>query len=198
MGNRPDQANITVLLREWQNGSQEAFDRLVPLVYGELHTIASRHMGREWRRDRLQTTVVVNEAYLRLFGQRAVGWRSRGHFFAIAAQMMRRILVDHARRDLREKHGGGVVHLELDAAIGASAPASLDAIGTLALDRALRKLEALDPDQARIVELRFFGGLTVEETAEATGVSPATVKREWALPKGWLYRELTGRTGPAS
>jgi RNA polymerase sigma-70 factor, ECF subfamily len=198
MANRPDQANITVLLREWQNGSQEAFDRLVPLVYGELHTIASRHMGREWRRDRLQTTAVVNEAYLRLFGQRAVDWQSRGHFFAIAAQMMRRILVDHARRELREKHGGGVVHLDLDDALGKAAPAPVDAIDTLALDRALRKLEQLDPEQARIVELRFFGGLTIEETAEATGVSPATVKREWALAKGWLYRELTGGTGSAS
>ena len=198
MGDRPDQANITVLLREWQSGSQEAFDRLVPLVYGELHTIASRHLGREWRRDRLQTTAVVNEAYLRLFGQRAVDWQSRGHFFAIAARMMRRILVDHARREQREKHGGGVVHLELQDAMGKPVAASLDPLDTLALDRALRKLEELDPDQARIVELRFFGGLTVEETAEATGVSPATVKREWALAKGWLYRELTGGSGRAS
>ena len=191
MGHRPDQANITVLLHEWQNGSQEAFDRLVPLVYGELHTIASRHLGREWRHNRLQTTAVVNEAYLRLFGQRA-DWQNRGHFFAIAAQMMRRILVDHARRELREKHGGGAVHLELSDAVAKAAPSAMDAVDTLALDRALHKLEQLDPDQARIVELRFFGGLTVEETAAATGVSPATVKREWALAKGWLYRELSG------
>src|SRR5687768_17186378 len=103
MADGPDDANITLLLRQWQQGSHEAFDRLVPLVYGELHAIASRHLGREWRSDRLQTTVVVNEAYLRLFGQRAVDWQDRGHFFAIAAQMMRRILVDHARRALREK-----------------------------------------------------------------------------------------------
>jgi RNA polymerase sigma-70 factor (ECF subfamily) len=184
-----------VLLREWQSGSQEAFDRLVPMVYGELHTIASRHLGREWRRDRLQTTAVVNEAYLRLFGQRAVDWQNRGHFFAIAAQMMRRILVDHARRELREKHGGGAVHLELNDAAAKAAPSGVDAVDTLALDRALQKLEQLDPDQARIVELRFFGGLTIEETAAATGVSPATVKREWALAKGWLYRELTGDPG---
>jgi RNA polymerase sigma factor (TIGR02999 family) len=195
MGDRPDPANITVLLREWQNGSQDAFDRLVPLVYGELHTIASRHLGREWRHDRLQTTAVVNEAYLRLFGQRAVDWQNRGHFFAIAAQMMRRILVDHARRELREKHGGGVVHLELGDAMAKAAPSPMDAVDTLALDRALQKLEQLDPDQARIVELRFFGGLTIEETAAATGVSPATVKREWALAKGWLYRELSGDDG---
>lgn len=192
MSKGPGEADITVLLREWRNGSRDAFDRLVPLVYGELHTIASRHAGREWRHDRLQTTAVVNEAYLRLFGQRAVDWQSRGHFFAIAAQMMRRVLVDHARRELRGKHGGGVVHLELEAALARPAPASLDKVDTLALDRALTKLEALDPEQARIVELRFFGGLTVEETAAVTGVSPATVKREWALAKGWLYRELTG------
>jgi RNA polymerase sigma factor (TIGR02999 family) len=198
MGDRPNQAHITVLLREWQNGSQEAFDRLVPLVYGELHTIASRHLGREWRRDRLQTTAVVNEAYLRLFGQRAVDWQNRGHFFAIAAQMMRRILVDHARRELREKHGGGAVHLELNDAVAKAAPNAVDAVDTLALDRALQKLEQLDPDQARIVELRFFGGLTVEETAAATGVSPATVKREWALAKGWLYRELSGERDSGS
>ena len=195
MADRPNSADITVLLREWQNGSHEAFDRLVPLVYGELHTIASRHLGREWRHDRLQTTAVVNEAYLRLFGQNAVDWQNRGHFFAIAAQMMRRILVDHARRDLREKHGGRAVHLELSDAVTKAAPNALDAVDMLALDRALQKLEHLDPDQARIVELRFFGGLTVEETAAATGVSPATVKREWALAKGWLYRELGGDGG---
>jgi RNA polymerase sigma factor (TIGR02999 family) len=192
MADGPDGANITVLLRQWQSGSHEAFDRLVPLVYGELHTIASRHLGREWRHGRMQTTAVVNEAYLRLFGQRAVDWQDRGHFFAIAAQMMRRILVDHARRELREKHGGGAVHLELQDAMAQAAPAPVDAVDTLALDRALHKLEELDPEQARIVELRFFGGLTVEETASATGVSPATVKREWALAKGWLYRELSG------
>ena len=195
MADRPNSADITVLLREWQQGSHEAFDRLVPLVYGELHTIASRHLGREWRHDRLQTTAVVNEAYLRLFGQNAVDWQNRGHFFAIAAQMMRRILVDHARRDLREKHGGRAVHLELSDAVTKAAPNALDAVDMLALDRALQKLEHLDPDQARIVELRFFGGLTVEETAAATGVSPATVKREWALAKGWLYRELGGDGG---
>jgi RNA polymerase sigma factor (TIGR02999 family) len=192
MADGSDDANITLLLRQWQQGSHEAFDRLVPLVYDELHAIASRHLGREWRSDRLQTTVVVNEAYLRLFGQRAVDWQDRGHFFAIAAQMMRRILVDHARRALREKHGGRAVHLELNDAMAQAAPVAVDTVDTLALDRALQKLEALDPDQAKIVELRFFGGLTVEETAAATGVSPATVKREWALAKGWLYRELSG------
>jgi RNA polymerase sigma-70 factor, ECF subfamily len=190
-----DDLHITVLLRQWQDGSRDAFDRLVPLVYNELHTIASRHLGREWRHNRLQTTAVVNEAYLRLFGQHDVDWQNRGHFFAIAAQMMRRILVDHARRELREKHGGGAVHLGLDDAAASPAPEALDVLDALALDRALQKLEQLDPDQARLVELRFFGGLTVEETAAALGVSAATVKREWALAKGWLYRELTGEAG---
>jgi len=184
-------AHITRLLREWQDGSQDALDRLVPLVYDELHALASRHLAREWRHDRLQTTVVVNEAYVRLFGQREIDWQNRGHFFAIAAQLMRRILVDHARRQLRQKRGSGELPLELDEAIAAPKSA-VDAVDALDLDRALHKLQAIDPDQAQLVELRFFGGLTVEETAAALGISPATVKREWALAKGWLYRELAG------
>jgi RNA polymerase sigma factor (TIGR02999 family) len=164
----------------------------MPLVYDELHLIASRHMSREWRVNALQTTALVSEAYLKLVGQRDVDWQNRAHFFAIAAQMMRRILVDSARRDLRAKHGAGATALSLDDIAAVPQPITLDAVDALALDGALRKLEALDPDQGRIVELRFFGGLTVEETAEVAGVSPATVKREWALAKGWLYRELTG------
>ena len=184
-------AHVTQLLREWQDGSQDALDRLVPLVYDELHALASRHLAHEWRHDRLQTTVVVNEAYLRLFGQREIDWQNRGHFFAIAAQLMRRILVDHARRQLRQKRGGGELPVELDDALAAPSP-PVDAVDALDLDRALEKLQQLDPDQAQLVELRFFGGLTVEETAAALGISPATVKREWALAKGWLYRELRG------
>ena len=179
------------MLHEWQAGSREALDRLMPIVYDELRVLASRQLAREWRYDHLQTTAVVNEAYVKLFGQREVDWHNRGHFFAIAAQMMRRILVDHARRELSEKRGGGGVHLELQNA--EEQPAStVDAVDALALDLALQKLEALDPEQGRIVELRFFGGLTVEETAAALGISARTVKREWALAKGWLYRELTG------
>ena len=191
MNDRVGAAQITRLLHEWQDGNQEAFDLLVPLVYDELHTLASRQLAREWRHDRLQTTVVVNEAYMKLFGQREIDWQNRGHFFAIAAQLMRRILVDHARRQRRLKRGSGGVPVTLDEAM--PAPASpVDAIDALDLDRVLHKLEELDPDQARIVEMRFFGGLTVEETAAALGISPATVKREWTLAKGWLYRELTG------
>ena len=190
MNERTEAAQITRLLHEWQDGRQEAFDRLVPLVYDELHTLASRQLSREWRHDRLQTTVVVNEAYMKLFGQREIDWQNRGHFFAIAAQLMRRILVDHARRQRRLKRGSGGVAVAIDEAVPAP-PTPVDAVDALDLDRALHKLEQLDPDQARIVELRFFGGLTVEETAASLSVSPATIKREWALAKGWLYRELT-------
>jgi RNA polymerase sigma factor (TIGR02999 family) len=190
--------DITRLLHEWQSGSREAFDRLIPLVYDQLHALASRQLAHEWRHGRLQTTVVVSEAYLRLFGQREVDWQNRGHFFAIAAQLMRRIVVDHARHGLREKRGGEAVHVALENAEAAVAPGSapgVDVVDAIALDRALQKLEALDPFQGRIVELRFFGGLTVEETAAALATSTGTVKREWALAKGWLHRELTGGAG---
>jgi len=193
----PDASDITRLLHEWQNGSDDAFERLVPIVYTELRTLASRQLMREWHHDHLQITAVVNEAYLKLFNQREVDWQNRGHFFAIAAQVMRRILTDHARHRLRQKRGGVAVPVELDQALTVAAE-SADAVDTLDLDRALTKLEILDPDQARIIELRFFGGLTIEETAAALSVSPATIKREWALAKGWLYRELTGhRTEPS-
>lgn len=187
-----DATEITRLLHEWQGGNRHAFDRLVPLVYSELHTLASRQLAREWRHDRPQTTVVLHEAYIKLFGQHEIDWQNRGHFFAIAAQLMRRILVDHARYRLRHKRGGEAVPLELDDAIVAPT-ASMDAVDTLDLDRALSTLEQMDPTQGRIVELRFFGGLTLEETAAALATSPATVKREWALAKGWLHRELTRR-----
>lgn len=184
-------AHITRLLHEWRNGSQEAFERLVPLVYTELRTLASRQLTHEWRHDRLQITAVVNEAYLKLFNQREVDWQNRGHFFAIAAQLMRRILIDHARRRTRRKRGGTAIAVELDETLAVPADA-VDAVDALDLDRALTKLESIDPDQARIIELRFFGGLTIEETAAALSVSPATIKREWVLAKGWLFRELTG------
>jgi len=187
--------DVTRLLQEWRSGRRDALDRLMPLVYNELHLIASRHMAHEWRAGGLQTTVLVNEAYLKLVGQREVDWQNRAHFFAIASTMMRRILVDNARRDMRPKHGAGIVAVSLDDAPALAQAVSVDAVDTLALDAALQKLEAFDPDQARIVELRFFGGLTVEETAEVIGASPATVKREWALAKGWLYRELTAGSG---
>jgi RNA polymerase sigma factor (TIGR02999 family) len=193
MGEPGGAAQITRLLHKWQAGDRDALEKLVPLVYDELHALASRQLSQEWRYDRPQTTAVVNDAYLKLFGQREVDWQSRGQFFAIAAQLMRRILVDHARRQLSQKRGGGDAPLEVDDSLPAPR-ASVDEVDALDLDRALRKLEQLDPEQGRIVELRFFGGLTVDETAAALNVSPSTVKREWALAKGWLYRELTGGT----
>jgi RNA polymerase sigma factor (TIGR02999 family) len=183
---RPD---ITGLLQEWQGGSAEALQRLIPLVYGELHTLASRYLAGERKDHTLQTTALVNEAYLKLAQQRG-DWQSRAHFFGIAAQLMRRILVDHARRDRRAKRGGGAQHLSLDDADPSSAPPPVAAADAYDLDRALSRLEALDPQQGRIVELRFFGGMTIEEAAEVTGLSSATIKREWAVAKAWLYREL--------
>jgi RNA polymerase sigma-70 factor, ECF subfamily len=186
-------ADVTLLLREWQAGDRAALDRLIPLVYSELRVIASRSMAREWRRGTLQTTGLVNEAYVKLVDQRNVDWQSRAHFFAIAAQVMRRLLLDHARRRLRGKRGGGAV--PVGAAAVAAPQAGLRPVDVLAVDRALQQLEELDPDQARIVELRFFAGLTVEETAAVVGVSPATVKREWASAKAWLYRALTDSQG---
>lgn len=191
----PPPAEITRILHEWQAGSREAFDRLIPIVYNELKTLASRQLAHEWRDNRLDTTVVVNEAYIKLFRQSDVDWQNRGHFFAIAAQMMRRILVDHARRHLREKHGGKTIHLTLAEAREPPAAEHVDTVDALALDGALVKLSALDAEQVRIVELRFFAGLTVDETAAALAISPATVKREWAVAKGWLYRELTRTKG---
>jgi len=192
----PSPAEITQILHSWRSGSREALERLIPLVHRELSALASRQLSREWRHDRLQTTSVVNEVYMKLFDQRDVDWQNRGHFFAIAAQVMRRILVDHARRQLRDKRGGGAVHVALEDAAAVPQDTPVDAVDTLALNVALDKLEKLDPDQARIVEMRFFGGLTVEETAAVLAVSPATIKREWAMAKSWLYRELTGGAAP--
>ncbi len=187
-------ADVTRLLHEWKAGDREALDRLMPLVYRELHALASRQLAGEWRHGRLQTTAVVSEAYLRLFGQRDVDWQNRGHFFAIAAQLMRRILVDHARRERRSKRGGSATPVALDETL-IPAPAAGNDVDTLDLDRALQKLEGFDPEAARLVELRFFAGLTIEETAAALAVSAATVKREWAVVKGWLHRELSGGHG---
>jgi RNA polymerase sigma factor (TIGR02999 family) len=182
--------DITRLLHEWQAGETKALDQLITLVYRELHLMASRLMAREWREGTIQTTALVNEAYVKLVDQRAVDWQGRAHFFAIAANAMRRILIDAARHRLRGKRGGGAVQVALDEMPLTERP-GMDAVDVLAIDRALRHLEQLDPTQARMVELRFFGGLTVEETAAVLGTSASTVKREWAVAKGWLYRALT-------
>ena len=178
---------ITELLQKWQGGDREALDQLIPLVYDELHVIAGRHLARERRDGTLQTTALVNEAYLKLVDQRRVDWQNRAHFFAIAARLMRRILLDDARRRHREKRGAGAVALSIDDTPVAAPSSPVDVTDIIAIDRALQELEQLDPDQGRIVELRFFGGLTVEETATVLSISPATVKREWAMAKAWLY-----------
>ena len=183
--------DITQLLQDWQRGDRQALDRLMPLVYDELHLIATRHLARERRERTLQTTALVNEAYMKLVGQRKVDWQNRAHFFALAAQLMRRIILDDARRRQREKHGGDAVLVPIDDVEISTPSRAVDAVDVLELDRALTDLEAIDADQSRIVELRFYGGLTIEETAEVMGVSIATIKREWTLAKSWLYRALT-------
>ena len=189
--------DITQLLQDWQRGDREALDRLMPLVYDELHLIASRHLARERPERTLQTTALVNEAYMKLVDQRKVDWQNRAHFFALAARLMRRIVLDDVRKRRREKRGGDAVRIPIEG-LQVSAPAGrMDAVDVLELDRALMQLEALDADQGRIVELRYYGGLTIEETAAVMGVSTATIKREWAMAKGWLFRALTDGTEPA-
>lgn len=182
---------ITRLLQEWQSGDAQALERLIPLVYDELHALASRYLSRERRDHTLQTTALVNEAYMRLAGSDSQ-WQNRAHFFGVAAKVMRRILVDHARRDRRAKRGGGAAHLVLDDVEVPAASAPVAAIDAYALDQALTRLEALDPHQGRIVELRYFGGMTIEEAATVMGLSTATIKRDWAVARAWLFRELTG------
>ena len=184
-------ADVTGLLLAWGRGDQSAADRLVAAVYDELRRQADRAMRREGGAHTLQATALVHESYLRLVDQRQVEWRNRAHFFAIASTVMRRILVDHARARLTAKRGGGVVPITL-AGAAHGGPHETDDVDLLALHEALERLAALDADQARLVELRYFGGLTIEETAEALGVSPATVKREWAMARAWLRRELAG------
>lgn len=182
---------ITELLRDWRSGSKQALDRLMPIVYGALRAIASRHLARERRDGTLATTALVHEAYVRLVDQRGVDWQNRAHFFAIAARVMRRIVVDEARRRKRAKRGSGAVPLQLESSAEFSGgDAGLAIPDVLALDRALAELEAMDPEQGRLVELKFFGGLTVDEIAAVMNTSPRTVKREWAVARAWLYRAL--------
>jgi RNA polymerase sigma factor (TIGR02999 family) len=187
----PSAVDITQLLQDWQRGDGEALERLMPFVYDELHLIATRHLAHERRERTLQTTALVNEAYMKLVDQRKVDWQNRAHFFALAARLMRRIIIDDARRRQREKHGGDAVLIPIDDVEISTPAVPVDAIDVLELDRALTDLGTIDADQSRIVELRFYGGLTIEETAEVMGVSMATIKREWALAKSWLYRALT-------
>jgi RNA polymerase sigma factor (TIGR02999 family) len=177
---------ITQLLVEWSHGNQQALDRLTPLVYDELRRMARTYLRRERPDHTLQATALVHEAYLRLVDQHSVSWQNRAHFFGIASQMMRRILVNHALARATDKRDGGQ-KLSLNEVIDF---APQDEVDLIALDEALHELERLDPQQTRIVELRFFGGLSIEETAEALGVSPATVKRDWSTARLWLRRKL--------
>ena len=183
----PKTHDVTQLLIDWSNGDQAALDRLVPVVEQELRRLAHHYMSRERAGHTLQTTALVNEAFVRLVHRKNVQWQNRAHFFGIAAQLMRTILVDHARSHACAKRGGGADKLELNEALVVSQHKASEVI---ALDEALKQLELIDPQQSRIVELRFFGGLTVEEAAEVLHVSPATIKREWSTAKAWLYREL--------
>lgn len=180
---------VTQALLDWSNGDQRALSLLMPQVYDELRNIARRSLQRERPDHTLQTTALVHEAYLRLVDQRKVNIQHRGHFFAVAAQVMRRILVDHARSHVAGKRGGGAEKVALDDNAAIAPAIDLDFV---ALDASLNRLAALDPRQGRIVELRFFGGMTVEETAAVLDLSPATVKNEWRLAKAWLFSELSG------
>src|SRR6185369_10551292 len=184
--------DVTQLLLEWSNGDQSALDKLVPVVDRELRRLAHHYMSRERAGHTLQTTALVNEAFVRLVNRKSVQWQNRAHFFGIAAQLMRTILVDHARSHACAKRGGGAGKLELDEALAVSQQKAAEVI---ALDDALNALALIDPQQSRIVELRFFVGLTVEEVAEVLHVSPATIKREWSSAKAWLYRELQPQKG---
>lgn len=183
------QREITRLLADWAGGDRGALDRLAPLVHAELRRIARRQMGGERQGHTLQATALVNEAYLRLAGQEGFEWKDRAHFYAVCAQVMRHVLIDHARAHARDKRGGGALHVSLDEAAVMSVEGASELV---ALDEALRELEEVDPQKGRVVELRYFAGLSIEETAEVLGISPTTVRREWRRAKAWLYRALAG------
>jgi len=191
-------SGITELLIGWNRGDKGALDRLMPLVYEELRNVARRHLANEGREHTLESAALVNETYLRLIDQRRVQWRNRMHFFAISARMMRRILVDHARHRHADKRGGAgtgpAAGLAARISVGLKEERDLDLI---ALDEALDVLCDLDSQQARVIELRFFGGLTLQEIAEALDISPATVTRDWVTAKAWLYDRLNRAAGPA-
>jgi RNA polymerase sigma factor (TIGR02999 family) len=184
---QPAVGEVSTLLRAWSGGDQSALDKLTPIVYDGLRRLARRYMRRERPGHSLQTTALVHEAYMRLVDYERMRWQDRAHFFAVSAQLMRRILVEHARRH-NLKRGGGLQHVSLDeaAVVSGERPADL-----VALDDAMNALARLDPRKVQVVEMRFFGGLSVEETAEILKVSPVTVMRDWSTAKAWLYRELT-------
>lgn len=185
----PNIDNITALLLELKNGDADAMDRLMPIVYRELRRLAAYYMKQERQGHTLQPTALVHEAYLRIVGQADRNWQNRAHFFAVAAQTMRAILVDHARANLARKRGGGQVHVELDRSLRITADQAPD---VLLLDKALKRLEEIDARASRVVELRWFVGLSVQEAALIMGVSEKTVRRDWNFAKAWLQAELKG------
>lgn len=187
-GSQETRNDVTRHLSEWQNGDQGALNRLMPLVYQELRRIAARYLHSERPGHTLQTTEVVHEAYLRLVGETRMRWQGRTHFYAVSATLIRNILVDHARAQKAAKRGSGAVKLSLDEAFAVAVDNGAE---VLAVDETLQALSKLDPQQARIVELRFFAGLTIEETAEALHISESTVKRDWILAKTWIYKNLS-------
>ncbi len=191
VGASGDRNNVTELLARWSEGDPAARDALIPLVYGELRRIARKNLAGQRGSHTLQATALVHEAYLRLVSRKPGHWQDRRHFFALAAQMMRQILVDHARARNAAKRGGGLT-VTLDQEPGVEPSINLDIIG---LDTALKRLADLDPRQSQIVELRFFGGLSIEETARVVDISPATAKREWATARVWLHHALDGGAG---
>lgn len=184
----PKQHEITELLAEWSDGNQSALDELYPLVYDELHRLARRYMSRERKGHTLQTTALINEAYVRLVDQKNVHWANRSHFFAISAQIMRRILIDHARRHAFAKRGGGAQQVSLDEAVAVTS-----GIGSemLRLDEALKTLAEMDPRRSQVVELRYFGGLNNEEIAGVLHISENTVTRDWNMARAWLHQQLS-------
>jgi RNA polymerase sigma-70 factor, ECF subfamily len=188
----PQSPDVTTLLKQMANGDRDAAAQLIPLVYDELHRVAEHHLRLERPNHTLQPTALVHEAYLKLVVQRDADWQNKTHFCAVASQVMRRILVDYARGRLRVKRGGNPPKLQLEEG-SVIAPARCDEL--VALDEALEKLARVDTRQSRVVELRFFGGLTVDETATVLGISPKTVKREWSMAKAWLYGEVKARHG---
>lgn len=185
----PPSTQVTKLLKDWSDGDQSAADKLMPLVYEELRRLAHRYMRREKPGHTLQTSALVNEAYVRMVDQNKIQWESRTHFFGIAARLMRQILVDQARKRNFPKHGGGAIRVSLNEN---TATAQQQSATVMALDDALKRLEKLDPRKGRIIELRFFGGMSIEETAAALDVSPGTVMRDWTFARAWLQKEMGG------
>ena len=183
---------VTQLLADWGKGDRSALDKLLPLVHAELRRMARRQMSQERPGHTLQATALVNEAYLKLAGQQEFEWQNRAHFFAVVAQVMRHILIDHARAHTRDKRGGGAIQVSLDETVVLAEGQTEELI---ALDEALRSLEVVDPQKSKIVELRYFGGLSIEETADVLNISPRTVRREWQRAKAWLYRMITEGIG---